>query len=112
MSRHPSSMEWMAWQVAVHQDSAPPPRVPGFNPRPPGHPVNGSASDDVLRWLTNRPSRISWWSMHQIIRGTGRSGKACCWAVIYLHRIGHIERTRDCGHSRYLRYRATIGDKR
>lgn len=106
MSRSPSTVEWMAWQLLTRHvaDAAWPKPI---NPKPAGQVVAGGASESVLKWLLERPSAKAWWSMHQIIRGTGRSAKACCWAAIYLHRIGAIERERDVGNSRYLRYRAT-----
>lgn len=104
MSRPPTSMEWLAWQVLRPMQAQPPKPI---NPKPAGQPCQGGAAEAVLLWLEHRPSRGAWWSMHQIIRGTGRTAKACCWAVIYLHRIGTIERERDVGNSRYLRYRVS-----
>lgn len=102
-------MLWLAGQVMrtvddlASQDAERPAII---NPRPPGQYVPGGAAEAVLTWLQARPSARAWWSMHQIINGTGRSAKACCWAVIYLHRTGRIDRERDVQNSRYLRYRA------
>jgi len=109
-SMSPTPMSWLATQAMLHALADERVRDgirKSPNPRPPGRPVDGSATDDVMRWLIDRPSRQAWWSMHQIIRGTGRTGKACCWAVIYLHRIGAVERERATHNSRYLRYRVS-----
>lgn len=99
-------MLWIAVQAqayAVRHGTHPKP----INPRPPGRWCEGGAAEAVLGWLLQRRSTRAWWSMNQLIAGTGRSAKACSWAVIYLARHGYIERERDVANSRYLRYRAS-----
>lgn len=102
----PRVMEWLAHEALRRRVEENRTLQPRHNPKPAGHVCEGGASEDVLLWLRSRSSGAAWWSMHQIIRGTGRTAKACCWAVIYLYRIGEIDRERDFGNSRYLRYRA------
>ena len=115
----PAPLSWVAWQVSIATSAAqaeaeaqrqaaeqgrrfiPP------NPKPPGQFCHGGAAEAVLGWLLQRRSATAWWSMTQLIGGTGRSAKACSWAVIYLHRLGYLERERDVANSRYLRYRAS-----
>jgi hypothetical protein len=104
----PTPMAWLADQamrqaLQIQRDRSPKPP----NPKPPGRPCDDGASAAVLTWLLHRPSMGGWWSMTQVIHGTGRSAKACSWAVIFLARHGYIERERDVGNSRYLRYRAS-----
>lgn len=103
MAKGASILGWMVWQATSMQAARP--RPP--NPRPHGQPVADGAAAAVLGWLVQRPSRLTWWSLHEIIAGTGRSAKACSWAVIYLARHGYVDRQRDVSHKRYLRYRAT-----
>ena len=108
VSKAPSPMMWVAMQAALHGARDPyasPRRVVPPNPKPPGQFLAGGAPEAVLGWLLQR--RGGWWSMMHIISGTGRSAKACSWAVIYLARLGYIERERDHCNSRYLRYRAS-----
>jgi hypothetical protein len=106
--QRPTPMTWLADQamrqaLAISRDRQP--RPP--NPKPPGRPCDGGAAHAVLVWLMQRPSATAWWSMTQVIRGTGRSAKACSWAVIFLARNGYLDRERDVANSRYLRYRAS-----
>lgn len=110
MRNPPSPMTWLAAQAvlqarvsAIERSANPKPP----NPKPPGRFCDGGAAEAVLGWLLQRRSPATWWSMNQLIAGTGRSAKACSWAVIYLHRLNYIERERDVGNSRYLRYRAS-----
>lgn len=111
MRSPPSSMSWIAMQAllqarvsASERNAAP---RPPLNPKPPGRFCDGGAAEAVLGWLLQRRSDAAWWSMNQLIAGTGRSAKACSWAVIFLARHGYIERERDVTNSRYLRYRAS-----
>lgn len=104
-------MSWVALQLsAAVEDGL---RLRGgdapahYNPKPPGRYCSGGAPEAVLGWLLQRRSPLAWWSMTQLIGGTGRSAKACSWAVIYLNRLGYVERERDVANSRYLRYRAS-----
>lgn len=105
-SRAPTSVEWLARQLLIRHADAGQAGPKPINPRPAGQVCAGGASESVLQWLLERPSSRAWWSMHQIIRGTGRSAKACSWAVLFLARHGLIERDRDVSNTRYLRYRA------
>ena len=104
----PQPMSWVAEQVlrhtlaAEHARTAKPP-----NPNPPGQPRDGSTSSAVMIWLLQRPSANAWWSLTQVIRGTGRDARNCSWAVLFLARCGYIDRERDVANSRYLRYRAS-----
>jgi hypothetical protein len=102
-------MQWTAWQVLSRPTQAPERKPP--NPKPPGCCWSGGSPKIVLAWLKDRPSPQAWWSMHQIIRGTGLSAKQCSWAVIFLNRHAMIQRERGVQNSRYLRYRATLGGK-
>lgn len=107
----PTPMAWLADQalrqaLAIRRERNALPAKPP-NPKPPGRPCDDGASAAVLGWLLQRPSAGAWWSMTQVIHGTGRSAKACSWAVIFLARHGYIERERDVANSRYLRYRAS-----
>ena len=125
VEQRPAPMSWVAWQLnlAVSEAQAEAERIAlkprPRNPHPPGQFCSGGASEAVLGWLLQRRSPIAWWTMTQLIVGTGRSAKACSWAVIYLNRLGYLDRARDVANSRYLRYRASemaraqfVGDKR
>lgn len=110
MRNSPSPMTWLAAQVALQTHASATersanPKPP--NPKPAGRFCDGGAAEAVLGWLLQRRSAQAWWSMNQLISGTGRSAKACSWAVIFLSRHGYLERERDAGNSRYLRYRAS-----
>lgn len=99
-----------AWESTLDTiastEPRPRPRVWVANPKPAGRYCEGGASDAVLQWLDTRLSSRAWWSLSQIIEGTGRSAKACSWAVLFLARNGYIDRDRGVNNSRYLRYRS------
>lgn len=88
-------------------------KLPRRNPRPPGVPRRGSASDAVLTYLQGE----SGFRTHaQIVSGINRkreaedakplSIKATAWALLFLRRTGYIEGFGDSSRNpRYLRYR-------
>lgn len=74
-----------------------------FNPRPPGVIVEGSASDDVLKFMR---SSLGMKTEAQIRWATKRSHSAVSWALMYLTRRGLIESRLDpARNSRYRKYR-------
>jgi len=92
----------MADQILSLQAKAPAPR---YNPKPPGAIQEGSASDLVLRLLSDQPQR--WWTCEQIISTTGRTHAAISFALLYLREQRLITSVPDLSRNqRYLRYRA------
>ena len=74
-----------------------------FNPRPPGAIIEGSASDDVLKFMRSSPGMKT---EAQMRWATKRSHSAISWALLYLARQGLIESRLDpLRNSRYRKYR-------
>jgi hypothetical protein len=72
------------------------------NPNPLGTIHNGSATDDVMRYLQ---SQIGFRTEAQIMWHTRRSHSAISWAILALFRAKRIRRMPDsCRNSRYFRY--------
>ena len=81
-----------------------------YNPRPPGVIQPGSASDLILRILSESPGRF--FTCEQLIKETGRSHAAVSFALLYLRDQGLIEAFPDAArNTRFLRYRIKEGDK-
>lgn len=62
-----------------------PSELPGernFNPRPPGVPVQGSATEVVLGFLRENPER--WFTHQEIMHRVQRTKPAVDWALIRL----------------------------
>lgn len=96
-----------AWAAALAQLSKQQPeakRIKPFNPRPAGVIQRGSATDVVLQFLRERPAM--YFAHHQIVAGTGRTGKAVDWALIYLGIFNRIEQTSEPRSALSRRYRA------
>ena len=97
-------IDWLAARImdAANRamDEKPAPR---FNPRPPGVIREGSATKAVLDFLSAHPT--TFFQHDQIVRATGRTGKAVDWALLFLraqHRV--IAREDTSRSARYLRY--------
>lgn len=101
------SLDWMARQITNStQRQGLGLQVPRFNPRPAGVMQEGGAAKVVLAFLQANPGRF--FTLHQILTGTGRTPKSVDWACIFLRTQGFIECYRDDGrNSRYLRYRVS-----
>lgn len=100
------SLAWVAKQIqAARQAGAfEPPPLLAFNPRPPGAPIEGSATTVVLAFLKKHPER--WFTHHEILVAVGRTRVSVDWALIRLREWGEIESVPDAArNSRYLRYR-------
>lgn len=99
---------WIAHQLLAlgERHGVAEPAPPHYNPRPQGVIRDGSATQAVLDWLVSRKPG-QWWTRGQIMLGTGRSEKACNWALLYLRSQGHIECIPDeARNPQYRRYRA------
>lgn len=95
------SLKWMADQLQALKCE--PARV-RFNPRPPGVIQPGSATDLILRILSESPGRF--FTCEQLIRATGRSHAAVSFALLYLRDQELIEAFPDAARNpRYMRYR-------
>lgn len=80
-----------------------------FNPKPRGVVQHGSATDAVLRFLTERSGVF--FTHAQIVAHTSRTVKAVDWALIFLRDQGLIEAVPDAQRNpRYRRYRAPRKD--
>lgn len=77
----------------------------GFNPRPPGIAIEGSATTAVLKFLRENP-RV-WFNHAMLVHQTGRSRVAVDWALIRLRGWGLVETCEDPRSSKYFRYRIT-----
>jgi hypothetical protein len=101
-----SGAQWMAGQLLRMADgrSAMPLENTRYNPRPPGVIRQGSASDEVLRILTENPNR--YFTYAELRARCARSHAAMSWACIYLRRLGVVEVVGDGARNPcYLRYR-------
>lgn len=78
---------------------------PGFNPRPPGIAIEGSATTAVLKFMREHP-RIMF-THSALVHQTGRTRVAVDWALIRLRDWGLIETFPDPRSPRYHRYRIT-----
>lgn len=75
-----------------------------FNPRPPGVIQPGSASDKILRILSESPGRF--FTCEQLIKETGRTHAAVSLGLLYLRGQELIEAFPDAARNpRYMRYR-------
>lgn len=98
------STSWVTHQILSIRRTAEPTRI-AKNPKPAGVMLPGSATHAVWVYLESLPHR-RWVQRRQIVTGTGCTGKAVDWALIFLLTTGRIERSSDdmrC--SRYYRYR-------
>lgn len=77
----------------------------GFNPRPPGVAIEGSATTAVLKFMREHP-RI-WFTHGALTCQVGHSRVAVDWALIRLRRWEFIETRPDPRSPRYYRYRVT-----
>ena len=75
-----------------------------YNPRPPGVIQPGSASDLILRILSESPGRF--FTCEQLIKETGRTHAAVSFGLLYLRDQELIEAFPDAARNpRYMRYR-------
>lgn len=101
------SLDWVARQMEAYSLRVKQPTV-RYNPRPPGVIQPGSASEAVLRILTENPGRF--FTAQQLIQETGRTHAAVSFALLYLRDQGRIEGFPDASRNpRYMRYRAHRG---
>lgn len=86
--------------------------TPAYNPKPPGRPQPGGATEAVRALLAKNPGR--WWAYRQIQYACPEHSKSAVdWALIRLRRWGEIEAATDWGrNARYLRYRLTVDQKK
>jgi len=100
------SLDWVARQLDISSGgNSLKLQVQRFNPHPAGVMRDGGAAKDVLGFLQAHPGRF--FTLNQILIGTGRTPKSVDWACIFLRSTGRIECYRDDGrNSRYLRYAA------
>lgn len=77
----------------------------GFNPRPPGIAIEGSATTAVLKFMQQHP-RI-WFNHASLVHQVGRSRVSVDWALIRLRGWDLIETCPDPRSPRYHRYRVT-----
>ena len=100
------STEWI-----VHQLSSAPIRLvePARHNSRKGTPIPGAATATVLVYLQQRASVGVPWANHaQILRGTGCTTKALCWALMYLQALHQVEAVPDHRNPRYRRYRLVL----
>lgn len=108
------SLDWVARQIqAVRlQDETPIPQIVSFNPRPPGAPMEGSATDCVLKVLKDYPMR--WFTSSELLVLVNRGRKtdqcftrvAIAWGLLRLQTWKWVDSTPDESRNvRYLRYR-------
>lgn len=102
------SMSWMAQQLEAYSLRQTKPAR--YNPRPPGVIQPGSASDLILRILSESPGRF--FTCEQLICSTGRTHAAVSFGLLYLRDQGLIDAFPDAARNpRYMRYRIKEGDK-
>lgn len=100
------SLAWVAQQIRTIREAsdALPPSLIRFNPRPAGVIRDGSATEEVLRFLRHNPKRF--YCHHEIQSGTSRTKVSIDWALIYLRQQALIECVSDSYRNpRFLRYR-------
>jgi hypothetical protein len=89
-------------QLAGRQPEA---KRPHYQPHPAGIFQTGSATAAVHDFLAAHPGRF--FSLDQLILATGKTNKACDWAVRFLISIGRVEwRSDEFRNERYRRYAA------
>ena len=109
------SLDWVARQIQAARElgTSEQPQLVWFNPRPPGAPINGSATTAVLELMRAYPMR---WFVHKDLvsmvnrdrpDGQAHSRSAVDWALIRLRSWGMVETCEDSRSPRYLRYRIT-----
>lgn len=97
----------MARQMEAYSLHASKPTV-RYNPRPAGVIQPGSASEAVLKIVSENPGRF--FTCEQLIRATGRTHAAVSFALMYLRDHGRIEAFPDAARNpRFLRYRIKKG---
>lgn len=100
------SMSWMVRQMEAYRQTKQT-KPARYNPRPQGVIQPGSASDLILRILSESPGRF--FTCEQLIRATGRTHAAVSFALMYLRDQGRIEAFPDAARNpRYYRYRYRI----
>lgn len=102
-----------AW--TAHQLMALAASEPDLGPKPRGPSPwlgrwrEGCTTDVVYRWLAD-PVRCRFWHARDaVISGTGCSGKAVDWALLFLRSQKAVDLTTDPRCGRYHRYRAAAG---
>lgn len=102
-----SGAAWMAGQLVRMSDgrSAMRLELPRDNPRPPGVVREGSATDDVLRVLSEHPTRYFTYGELRT-RCPSHSHAALSWGLLRARRFGLVLVLGDeSRNARYLRYR-------
>ncbi len=69
----------------------------------------GSTTEAVFEWLSDKRRSRVWWPRDSIVRGTGRSQKAVDWALLFLRSVEAVEISTDMRCGRYHRYRVVPG---
>lgn len=97
------SLDWMARQMEAYSLQHTQPAI-RYNPRPPGVIRPGSASDLILRILSESPGRF--FTCEQLIKETGRTHAAVSFGLLYLRDQELIDAFPDAARNpRFLRYR-------
>lgn len=81
-----------------------------FNPRPPGAPIEGSATNAVLAFM--RKNQRIWFTHKALVHHTGRSRVAVDWALIRLRSWDFVETCEDPRSPRYFRYRLKVAQQK
>ncbi len=101
-----NGIDWLAARIidAANRDMAAGPTPQRFNPRPAGVIRDGSATQAVLDFLRLHPGR--YFTHPQIVAATGRTEKACDWALLFLRAKNKVRaESADAARSHgYLRY--------
>ena len=100
-----NGVDWLAQRImdAANRDLEAPASSPRFNPRPPGVIREGSATQQVLKFLEDHPGR--YFIRIQIVRATRCSERAVDWALLFLRAQERIKAIEDpTRNARYLRY--------